>query len=120
MKGPMKQPGALTERVTFHYSESTFDPGTGQTTETWFTRADVRADVEFKSGQERALIGSINVPFRDYDIVIRFRDDIKETDTIVWDGEPLAIRSIAKMSNRQRYLLIEAELGAGDYGAVNG
>lgn len=112
------RPGQMSEKILFRYSTAEFDPGTGDVVTTWHTRAECWALIEFKRGEERALVASISAPFRDYNITVRNRFDIEESDTIVWNGKTLAIRSIGRESSRDLYLTLEAEMGGGDPDAV--
>jgi len=106
----------MTERllVRRQTNEGTeFDPDI-----VWITVDEVWAAVEFLDGDYRAVAGTANFPSRNYRITVRENQAIKITDTLVWNGFAMAIRSMSIESNRQRYLVMEADTSGGNDEAI--
>ena len=72
--------------------------------------ADVWCHVRPMSGIEAKKFDKLNAQFTNL-FVIRWRDDLKENDTIVWDGDDYNIRSIPKAGSRHSFMEIFAERG---------
>jgi hypothetical protein len=70
------------------------------------------------SRDEKAYYGLQDIPYRDYEFIIRARDDLKTSDTLVWRGKAHNVVAIWKESERSRYMKVEAAFGSGDSDAV--
>ena len=111
------RPGNLTEPISVRYSTEEFDPESGTNVKVWHTRFDLWADVEFMSGDIRA-IDTAEWAQRDYRMTVRRVDGIKESDTVVWREKAHAIRAIGDEGPRSPHMVIEVQFGTGDAGAT--
>jgi SPP1 family predicted phage head-tail adaptor len=98
----------LDQRVTIQ-RETREDDGQGGAVLSWKDIATVWAHVRPMSGRERERAGAVNAEAR-YLIVIRYRNDIDESDVVVWNGKRFNIR-FAKERARVPFLELEAERG---------
>lgn len=71
---------------------------------------DLYAHVRPISGSEVNRFDKLNAIMTNL-FVVRYRDDILETDLILWEGDQYNIRSIPKKGIRAQYLEIYAERG---------
>ncbi len=71
---------------------------------------DLYAHVRPLSGSETKKFEKLNATFMNL-FVVRYRDDILETDRILWNGEEYNIRSNPKAGARKLYIEIFAERG---------
>jgi SPP1 family predicted phage head-tail adaptor len=101
--------GELTEPIELHSLTSTGD-GMGGSTRAWVKFADVFAHVRPLRGQERQGADRTEA-ISGFLVVIRHRDDIKESDSIRWQGRDLNVRFIHRRGPRELYLELECELG---------
>lgn len=108
MKPSTYKAGELDQRVSF-LRETKVDDGMGGSTVTWPSIATVWAHVRPMSGAEREHSDRLNAQ-ANYLIVIRYRDDITESDVAEWKGTRFNIR-FAKDRARSTFLEIEAEKG---------
>jgi SPP1 family predicted phage head-tail adaptor len=100
--------GELDQRVKF-LRESKVDDGMGGSVTTLTTVAEAWAKVRPMSGTEREHSDRLNAQ-ANYLIVIRYRDDITESDVVEWKGTRFNIR-FNKDEARSTFLAIEAERG---------
>ena len=96
----------LDQRVTIRREVRTAD-GMGGSTLSWSTVATVWAKVRPMTGSEREHSDRLSAP-ANYIVVIRYRDDITEADTLLWKGIEFNIR-FAKDTPRSRFLVLEAQ-----------
>jgi SPP1 family predicted phage head-tail adaptor len=104
------QPGQLDQLVTIRRKQLTADDEGGQSVAV----ADydtVYASVVRKSGRE--LLAAERLEARTmYTVVMRARFDLRESDSISWNGRELQIRSGLPCQPRAQYLVLDCELGA--------
>lgn len=88
----MMGPGAgeLIERITIRRQVNVKNAATGGLTRTWETLATVWARVRTINGRE-AVIASTLQGTSTFEIMIRFRHDLKAADQVVWGGRELNI-----------------------------
>lgn len=79
----------------------------GGVPESWETYATVYGAVAAISGNERFATGMLGGTVV-YRILIRYRDDVKIKDRIVWNGRTFDIAAILDVSGERRWLRIEA------------
>lgn len=101
--------GELTERVTFR-RETLTDDGMGGQIVTWTAVATVWAKARALSGGEAERYDQLNATAM-VRFVVRYRDDLRHDDQIVWNGVEHNIRYIEPTSSRRLYLAIDAERG---------
>lgn len=101
--------GELDQRVTFKRESMTSD-GMGGHVRTFTEIATVPALVRPMSGREREHSQAIQAS-ANYFIVIRYRDDVRENDTALWNGRSMNIRFVRDRGARSLFLEIEAEAG---------
>jgi SPP1 family predicted phage head-tail adaptor len=101
--------GELRERVTIRRTtETPNEYGTLVPADTDI--ATVWALVRPMSGGERDASRQVEAS-ADYLIVMRYRADVRATDTLIWRGYAFNIRFIKDRGPRSLYLEIEAERG---------
>jgi len=110
----MRQPfdfGELRERVTVRrYVEAIDDYGTiGRTATALY--ADIPAHVRPMSGNEQDR-GQQTEARANYLVVIRYRGDLTEKDTIIWRSVEYDIRAILDRGPRSQFLELQVERGA--------
>lgn len=108
MKPSTYSAGELDQRVAF-LRESKTDDGMGGSLVAWTTVATVWAKVRPMSGTEREHSDRLNAQ-ANYLIIIRYRDDITESDVAEWKGTRFNIR-FSKDEARSTFLAMEAERG---------
>ena len=101
--------GELTEPIELHSLTSTGD-GMGGATAAWAKYADVWAHIRPLAGGESQGAARTEGTSK-YLVVIRNRDDVRDTHKIVWNGRELNIRFPRARGTRDLYLEIEAEVG---------
>ena len=101
--------GELDQRVTFTRSVLTPD-GAGGSTSAPTVIGTVWALVKPLSARERAAFGSIESSGI-YRCVIRNRQDLREDDTLTWEGKPWNIRAILQAGQRAPFLELQIERG---------
>ena len=98
----MSDPGTRTELVTIRYTED----GT-----TWATRCEPWVKVTVNTPTERpSQISDDTFMQHTYELLLRARDDIEDTDVIVWEGAALKIVGIVKQP-RAATMTIQCEAG---------
>jgi len=99
----------MRERVTIEAATRAGD-GAGGEVVTWAPLATVWAEVAALSGAE--IVEAERVVARgQYDVTIRFRDDVTAQMRLVWRGQALNIRNVRDKDGRRRRLTIRAEGG---------
>jgi SPP1 family predicted phage head-tail adaptor len=104
--------GDMDQRITLQRLVKSPD-GAGGYTESWASlpRAPCPwAKVTAKSGRESMVEGRIAAQFT-VTFEIYNRDDVIDTDRIMWQGAPYNIRGIRREGGRKLRLVIEAERG---------
>jgi SPP1 family predicted phage head-tail adaptor len=104
--------GGMDQRITLQRLVKSPD-GAGGYTEGWASLARDPcpwAKVIAKSGRESMVEGRIAAQFT-VTFEIYNRDDVIETDRIMWQGAPYNIRGIRREGGRKLRLVIEAERG---------
>lgn len=104
--------GKMDQKVTLQRLVRTPD-GAGGTTTSWHdfaSNARVWAEVQAKAGRETMTEGRMSATFTVLFLIYN-RDDVTETDRIVWQGVTYNIRGIRRETGRAMRLVIEAERG---------
>ena len=101
--------GMLRTPVTFERATTTSD-GAGGTSKTWNTLFETRAHVRNVSGSERYRAQRLEASTQ-VRIWTRYRSDLDTSDRVVLKGEPLQIRAILNVEERDRWMEIYAESG---------
>lgn len=101
--------GEMTELIELHSLTHTAD-GMGGATRAWTKYADVWAHIRPLTGSEKQDADRIE-GISKFLVVIRNRDDVRDTHKIVWGARELNVRFIHARGPRELYLEIEAELG---------
>lgn len=102
--------GKLDQRVTLAHKVRAKDGHAGSLV-TFTDYATVWAEVRPLSGRERVQAQREEAT-ANYVVTIRLREDVVEGDRISWSGRYLNVRFVAREGDRERFLKIEAELGA--------
>ncbi|MGV8996394.1 MAG: phage head closure protein [Parvibaculaceae bacterium] len=101
--------GAMRERVAIETATRTSD-GAGGEVVTWVPLATVWAEVQSLSGTEVTQAERAEARGQ-YNVTIRFRDDVTAAMRLVWRGQALNIRNVRDGDGRRRSLIIRAEGG---------
>lgn len=104
--------GKLDQRVTLQ-ANTTVSDGMGGNTKGWAdfaTTPTVWAGVKAVRGNEGMDEGG-TVASGLWLFTIRYRADVNETDRLMWRNEPYNIRNVKRSSQRDLYVIIEAERG---------
>jgi len=103
--------GELDQRITFQERISVPD-GMGGDTVTWasITNGDAWAHVRPKNGREVTEFDRVNAE-AGYLFVVRNRQDITDSNRIIWEGEPFNIQVRKQPKKRALYLEIDADRG---------
>lgn len=103
--------GELDQRIEFQEKVSTPD-GLGGSTFTWatITNGGAWALARPKSGREVTDYDRVNAE-ASYLFVVRNRQDVKDSNRILWDGIPYNIRVRKQPKTRALYLEIDGERG---------
>lgn len=106
----MYDPGQLDQLIDIQ-RETLLDDGMGGQIVTYETIAtDVWAHVRPVSGRELERYERVQV-IQMVRFVVRFRNDIKHDDRIIWQGDVFNIRYIPPATGRESFLEIDAERG---------
>lgn len=106
----MYRPGDLDQLITFKRWSVTDDGYGGSDKTLTDVAVDIWARIMPMSGRESKRFEKLN-PEQTNSFVVRYRDDILEDDSILWDGDLYNIRSIQKAGSRELYLVMYAERG---------
>jgi len=101
--------GELDQRITFQARQVTSD-GMGGDSFVWVNLCDAWARVRPKSGREVTEFDRVNAE-AGYLFVVRNRQDITDSNRILWDGEPYNIQVRKQPKKRALYLEIDAYRG---------
>lgn len=102
--------GELDELITIKRETRTDDGGGGASVTLTTVVSDLWAHVRPRSGKEMGNNDRVQDSAM-YLFVVRYREDLKESDRIEWEGETYNIRSLLTRGNRSMYLEIDAERG---------
>jgi len=102
-------PGELDQRITIR-RETLADDGMGGSTVSLADVATVWAKAIARSGREREYSDRLNAE-GSYTFVIRWRNDIRESDRILWNSVQYNVRAISQDGGRKMYLELDAERG---------
>jgi len=102
--------GELDKLIAIQRETLTPDGRGGQTVSLTNVVTDLFAHVRPRSGREGERYDRINAEAA-YLFVIRYRDDLKESDRILWDGVQYNIQAILTRGGRSMYLEIDATRG---------
>ena len=105
----MSGAGDLRERVTIETATRTGD-GAGGEVVSWTALATVWANVQSLSGTEVTEAERAEARGQ-YNVTIRFRDDVTAAMRLQWRGEVLNIRNVRDGDGRRRRLIMRAEGG---------
>tara|TARA_R110002020_G_scaffold475207_1_gene709082 strand:+ start:6062 stop:6394 length:333 start_codon:yes stop_codon:yes gene_type:complete len=103
-------PGELDQYISIERLEYSSDGQGGQNSEVVSMGYDINCKSRPMTGNESERYDKMN-PTKINVFVIRYRDDLKETDTILWYGTKYNIRYIKDFGERSLYLEIFAEAG---------
>jgi SPP1 family predicted phage head-tail adaptor len=106
----MYRPGELDQLITVQRETLTDDGMGGQEIALTNVATDIWAKARPLSGKEYDRHDKLNASAM-YLFVIRARDDLNESDRIIWNGNTYNIRSILPRGSRSLYLEIDAERG---------
>lgn len=104
------RPGELDQLITIKREVLTSDGLGGQNVALVDLVVGLWAKVKPMSGSEAEKFDKLNASMLNT-FVVRYRDDVREDDRIIWGGEQYNIRSIAKAGSRELYTVITAERG---------
>jgi SPP1 family predicted phage head-tail adaptor len=102
--------GELDQLITIKREVLTPDGMGGQDVSLIDLAADIWAKVKPLSGNESQRFDKLNAEMSNT-FVVRYRDDVREDDRILWHGDQYNIRSIAKAGSRELYTVMVAERG---------
>ena len=106
--------GDLRERVEiWRMGEDQQDPGGGWQPGGPELVATVWGKCTPISGRERVQARAVQATAM-YRITIRRRTDLTEADWIVWQGEKLDIRFLPRVSSKESFMTLDAEMGVDD------
>lgn len=113
MRNPSYDPGELDQRISILRAVKVGDGYGGQETVTETTVATLWAKVKAGNPAERYDFDQVyNTEVATF--VIRNRQDLLESDVILYRGTRYNIRALPALTPRYRYLEIQAESGVGD------
>jgi SPP1 family predicted phage head-tail adaptor len=102
--------GELDQFIDIKRATRVSDGYGGDSSTTIAIVSDLYTHVRPINGREAKQYDKLNAQFTNL-FVIRWRDDVLENDTIVWDGDDYNIKSIVKAGGRKLFLEIYAERG---------
>ena len=101
--------GKLRHTIELERFESVPD-GAGGWTQDWVSQGTLRAMMQPVSGRERMEYERIQATVS-YRCVIRFRDDIRASDRVLYNGKAYAIRYFFDIEERRKWLEMALEEG---------
>jgi SPP1 family predicted phage head-tail adaptor len=104
------RPGELDQLITIKREQLASDGMGGETVTLVNLAADIWAKVRPMSGNESERFDKLNATMTNT-FVVRYRDDVREDDRIVWGGDEYNIRAIEKAGSRELYTVMMAERG---------
>jgi SPP1 family predicted phage head-tail adaptor len=99
--------GELRERITIRRQSNTKNEQTGGLTRSWADVASVWAKVRSIDGRE-AVIGGVLQGIAHFEITVRYRDDIRSADQILWGSRELNIHTAEDRKNTKQWLTVMA------------
>jgi SPP1 family predicted phage head-tail adaptor len=102
----MPQAGDLRDRITIKRRVEVRD-ATGGLDRTWETLAEVWAQVISINGREE-VIGNVLQGTSTFQVTIRYRNDLKASDQILWNGRELNVLAAEDREGRRRWTIIHA------------
>lgn len=106
----MFRPGEMDQLITIQRETLADDGYGGQTVTLTNVATDLFCHVRPRSGKEGEEYQRLNAEAT-YMFVIRYRDDLREDDRIIWNGVQYNIRTILGRGGRSMYLEIDATRG---------
>ena len=106
----MYRVGELDKQITIKRETRTSDGMGGDTVTLTTVASDLWAHVRPRSGKEIGVHDRVEAPAM-YLFVVRYRDDLLDSDQITWDGDIYNIRAILSSGGRKLFLEIDAERG---------
>ena len=103
-------PGELDQKITINRETLTDDGMGGQIVTRTAVASNVWAKARALSGGAAERFDKLNATAMGR-FIIRYRDDIRHDDQIVWSGVEHNIRYIEPTSSRRLYLAIDADRG---------
>ena len=113
MRNPSYQPGELDQKITIQRKVKIEDSAGGKETIATTTVATPWAKIKSGKPAERYDFDQVHNT-ETVTFVIRNRQDLLESDIIIWRGVTFDIRALPSLTPRHRYLEIEAERGVGE------
>jgi SPP1 family predicted phage head-tail adaptor len=111
MRSSPVRAGDLRDRITIR-RESNTKNAHGGLTRAWQTVADgLPANVTSLNGRE-AVIGQVLQGISQFEIVVRYRTDIRVSDQVKWNGRELNIHSAEDRDGRRNWTYIQASTEA--------
>ena len=105
------RPGELDQRIDIKYKSKVADGGGGNVITWQILGCNIFAKAEPLSGNEALKYNKLNA-IALYKFVVRYREDIDETQKIIWNGDEYDIKYILGRGVRKLYLEFIAERGA--------
>lgn len=102
-------PGALRNRITIQREQFVAD-GMGGGAHTWSNYATIRAFIKPMSGNERLYSQRLEAEVT-HRIFIRYRDDLRTSDRILFRGRTMQIRALINLEEANRFIEIYADEG---------
>jgi SPP1 family predicted phage head-tail adaptor len=102
----MEAAGALRDRITIRRRVESRD-ATGGLDRTWTTLAEIWAQVISINGREE-MIGNVLQGISTFQVTIRYRNDLKASDQILWNGRELNVLAAEDREGRRRWTVIHA------------
>lgn len=103
MRGTVSNPGELSHLLALQKCERVSD-GLGGQSETWVKLRDIWARVTVQS-QREAASGDHLVSELNYEVLIRYRDDIEVGMRFIFRGQNLEIQSCADIAGDRCFLV---------------
>lgn len=101
--------GDLRHKVSLQRKSLTSD-GVGGSVVAWTEYATPYAKIKPKSGGEKIYLNRLNASGLST-VVMRYRDDVQESDKLVFRGDEYQIRSVINVEERDRYTELTIERG---------
>ena len=101
--------GKMRFEIQLQKPTNTRDTG-GGLTEAWTTLSNLWADIKPVRGTESYRQGQVQEKTT-HTVTIRYRSDIGTNYRIVYDSDNYNIKNIENVDNRDRFMILECELG---------
>lgn len=103
--------GDLRDLVKIRRPTNTKNPDTGGLDRSWGDLAEVYADVRSINARE-AVIGGVLQGISHFQVIIRYRDDVKPSYQLLWKGRELNIHAAEDRLGTREWLTIHASTEA--------